>query len=104
MESAWGPGTLRNNSSSQAKARPGSGRKGSSKSLLRCAQAVHGHAQTATVLIAKGHVSYDMLHGLISHTLGTTMMAFSELCICKNRKQTFAVSEENEVCLTFCSY
>lgn len=47
------------------------------------------YSQTATVLIAKSHVSYDMLHGLIPHTLGTAMMAFSELCICKNRKQTF---------------
>lgn len=83
----------RNNSSSQAKARTGSGRKGSSKSLMRCAQGVHGRAQTATVLIAKSHISYEMLHGLISHTLSTTMMAFSELCMCKTRKQTFAVSE-----------
>lgn len=111
MESAGGPRTPRgpllshrNSSSSQEKARTGSGRKGSSKSMMRCAQAVHGHAWTAAVLIARSHVSYEMSHGLISHTLSTNMIAFSELFICKNRNQTFAVSEENEVCLTFCSY
>lgn len=58
----------------------------------------------ATVLTAKSHLSYEVLHGLISHTSRTNTMAFSGVFICKNRKQNFAVSEENEVCLTFCSY
>lgn len=58
----------------------------------------------ATVLTAKSHLSYEVLHGLISHASSTNMMAFSGVFICKTRKQTFAVSEENEVGLTFCSY
>lgn len=97
MESAWGPGTLRdsllshrNNSRSQAKARTGSGRKGSSKSLMRCAQAVHGHAQTATNC-QKPCFLWDVAwvdFPYFKHSYD----AFSELFICKTRKHCFILS------------